>query len=320
MRAFSLSAIFGFKISAHTRRLIRKKKSFLKTVAGERLRDELFKIFAVDNAWHYIDLMDEHGVLEVVIPQVSVMHNVRQGAYHHLDVWGHSLETVKKLEELIIQLKDRDEVSSCLDVVLAGGRKRRELLKLAALLHDIGKPKAFEVKAGKTMFHGHERIGRIISDSVSEKLKLSTAEKFALDTIIFWHLRPGYLADVEVLTQRAIHRYFRDTREEAVSVILISIADQRATRGPMASGASRKKHEKISFSMMDRYFDMLKEEPFERIINGTDLIRSLKLKPGPIFSVILEAVEEAQVEKKIKTRSDALSLARKIIKKGRPKI
>jgi poly(A) polymerase len=315
LRAFSLAAIFGFKIEPHTMRLIEKKKDSLKGVAGERMRDELFKILEVPNAWHYISLLDKRKVLELVIPQVTVMHNVAQGGYHHLDVWGHSMETVKKLEELLGHLAKNQDLGNYLNETMASDRKRRQLIKLAALLHDIGKPKAFEVKAGKTMFHGHERIGRIICDSVSEKLRLSTRERFALDTIIFWHLRPGYLADNAVLTKRAIHRFFRDTEDEAASVLLVSIADQRATRGPLATPESRKKHEKVSFGLLEKYFEIAKEEPFRRLIDGADLIKKCKLKPGPVFSIILDAVEEAQVEGSIKTKTEALALARKIAKK-----
>ena len=316
LRAFSMSALFGFKIAPATLALIKKKKQSLKTIAGERLRDELFKILDAPQAWKYIRLLDKDGILKEVIPQVRLMHHVKQGGYHHLDVWGHSLETVKQLEKLLVQLKDRHEVSAYLNEALSSGRRRKQLIKLAALLHDIGKPKAFEVKAGKTMFHGHERIGRIISDTVSEKIKLSTAERFALDTIIFWHLRPGYLADNVVLTKRAIHRYFRDTKEEAVSVLLVAIADQRATRGPLATPESRKRHEDVSFSLIDRYFEMLKEKPFVRLINGTDLIRSLKLKPGPIFSKLLFGVEEAQVESRVRTKKEALALVRQMLAKS----
>ncbi|MFH0876646.1 MAG: HD domain-containing protein [Candidatus Omnitrophota bacterium] len=314
LRAFSLSAIFGFKIEPETLRLIKKKSASLKKIAGERLRDELFKILDQPHAFSFIAALDKNGVLEEVIPQVAIMHHVKQGGYHHLDVWGHSLETFKKLEDLIVHFAPDPEVMSYLDQVIAGQRKRRSLIKLAALLHDIGKPEAYQVKAGKTMFHGHERIGRLIADSVCEKLKLSTKEKLALDTIIFWHLRPGYLADNAVLTQRAVHRYFRDTREEAVSVLLVSIADQRATRGPLATPASRRRHEKVSFALIRRYFEMLKAKPLVRLVNGRDLIKTLKLKPGPIFSKILQGVEEAQVEGKVRTKKQALVLAKKIAK------
>lgn len=311
LRAFSLSALFDLKIEPKTMKLIDQKKKTLCDVSGERLRDELFKILSVPESWRFINLLDQHGVLEQVIPQVTVMHHVKQGGYHHLDVWGHSLETVKKLDEALKTVSGDRDISAYLDEPMAANRTRRQLIKLAALLHDIGKPKAHEVKAGKTMFHGHERIGRIISDSVSDRLKLSTKEKFAMDTIIFWHLRPGYLADNAVLTKRAVHRYFRDTHDEAVSTLLISIADQRATRGPLATPASRLKHEKVSWQLIKRYFEMRKEKPLVRLINGTDLIKRLKLEPGPVFSRILDAVLEAQVEGQVKTKQEALVLAKR---------
>ena len=312
LRAFSMSAIFGMKIEHGTMRLIRKKKQMLKGVAGERMRDELFKILDSPDSWRYLCALDKEGILEIVIPQVRVMHNVKQGGYHHLDVWRHSLETVKKLDELLFGEVCRKECEAYLNQTLAGDRRRRQLMKLAALLHDIGKPEAYEVKAGKTMFHGHERIGRVIADSISDKLKLSTKEKFALDTIIFWHLRPGYLGDNEVLTKRAVFRYFRDTGEEAVSVLLMSVADQRATRGPLATAESRRRHERNSFELLRRYFERKKEKPFVRLVGGDDLIKKCKLAPGPLFSKILSVVEEAQVEGQFKTKTEALMYAKKV--------
>ncbi len=319
LRAFSLSAIHKFRIFQKTLELIKKKKESLRPVAGERMRDELFKILNVDRAWSTITLLDELHILEIVIPQVRIMHQVRQGAYHHLDVWGHSLETLKKIEELIDKLKNDKDIVKYLDEEMSGGRKRRQLIKMAALLHDIGKPQAYEVKAGKTMFHGHERIGRIICDEVVDKLKLSTREKFALDTIIFWHLRPGYLADNKILSARAIHRYFRDTKEEALSVLLVSIADQRATRGPMATAESRLRHEHVSFSLIKKYFEMLKAKPFKRLINGNDLIKKLKLPPGPLFSTLLNSVEEAQAAGEVTSKTEALALAKKLVEEGKAK-
>jgi len=320
LRAFSLSATLGFAIEPATLRLAQLKREQLRGVAGERLRDEFFKVLAAGDAWRHIRKMDRRHVLENVIPQIRVMHNVKQGGYHHLDVWGHSLETVRKLEEQLGRFRGGPDMAHYLDEPMTTGRSRRQLIKLAAMLHDIGKPKAHEVKAGKTMFHGHERIGRIISDAVSERLRLSTRERFALDTIIFWHLRPGYLADNKVLTRRAVHRFFRDTKEEAVSVLLVSIADQRATRGPLATPESRKRHEKVSFALIGEYFDSLKQKPFVRLINGTDLIRRLRLEPGPVFSTILDAVEDAQVEGRVRTKPQAIALARMIAEKeaGRP--
>ncbi len=319
LRAYSLSALLGFKIEARTLRCAGAKAGLLGRVAGERLRDELFKILGVADSSRFLRAMDEAGVLKEVIPQVRLMHHVKQGGYHHLDVWGHSLETVKKLEGLFVKMRSvSPELAAYLEEPMAADRRRFQLMKMAALLHDIGKPEAHEVKAGKTMFHGHERIGRVICKEVARQLKLATREQVALDTMIFWHLRPGYLADNKVLTRRAVFRYFRDTGAEAVSVLLIAVADQRATRGPLASASSRRRHEKVAFDLTRRYFVLLKEEPFVRLINGDDLIKKLGLEPGPIFSKILTAVEEAQVEGRVKTRQQALAWAKSVAAKKAP--
>ncbi|MFH1622484.1 MAG: HD domain-containing protein [Candidatus Omnitrophota bacterium] len=316
LRAFSLSAILKFEIDKKTLSLAKRYKDKLLSVAGERLRDELFKILDTNESIECINLLDKMGILSRIIPQIELMRRIKQGPYHHLDVWGHSLEALRQLEKLFCDLKD-NELNSYLNGAVGGERKRKQLIKLVCLLHDIGKPQAYEVKEGKTRFHGHERIGRDIADAVSGRLKLSTKEKFAIDTMIFWHLRPGYLADNKNISERAKFRYFRDSGIEAVSILLLSISDQRATRGPKASSASRIKHEKVSFELIREYFKRKKEKKFERLINGDDLIKKLKLEPSPLFKKILQEVEESQAEGKIKTKKQALDLAKKItVKKG----
>ena len=311
LRVFSLSAIFGFKVDKKTLSLAKKSRDELLNVSGERLRDELFKILDVCDSTKYIKLLDKNGILSRVIPQVELMRSIKQGPYHHLDVWGHSLETLRQLENLLSELKDQ-ELNSYLDEKIAGERKRRQLIKLVCLLHDIGKPQALDIKEGKTRFHGHERIGKDIAEAISERLKLSSREKLAIDTMIFWHLRPGYLADNRNVTERAKFRYFRDSGSEALSILLLSISDQRATRGPKALPKSRIKHEKVAFDLVKEYFKKKKEKKFVRLIGGDDLIKKLKLKPSPLFKNILQEVEESQAEGKVKTKKQALELARKV--------
>ncbi|MFC1703284.1 HD domain-containing protein [Candidatus Omnitrophota bacterium] len=315
VRAFSFSAMLDFEIDSATLKAIKRKREKLLQSAEERKRDELFKIFTVNHSAPRIKQMDTIGVLEKVIPQIKIMRNVSQGPYHHLDVWKHSLETLVQLEKLFQQIKGDAELNAYLDQEIVPNRTRRSLMKLGALLHDIGKPEAKKRKDGKMIFHGHERVGRRIIDSIAEMLKLSTKEKFALEKMIFWHLRPGYLANTKMPTQRAVFRYFRDTEEEGVSILIIGIADQRSTRGPLTDKSDRKHHEKVVRGLIKYYFDKQKEEPFVRLIDGNDLIKKLKLSPSPIFATILREVEEAQAEGSITTKKQALELARKLAKK-----
>ena len=312
LRTFSMSAIFKFQIDKKTITLAKKYRDKLLEVAGERLRDELFKILDVDNTTEHIKFMDKVGVLSRVIPQIELMRSIKQGGYHHLDVWQHSIEALRQYELFLKEIDADKELNVYLDEKMAGERKRRQLIKLVCLLHDIGKPDAKLRKEGKTIFHGHERIGKDISEAVSDRLKLSTKEKLAIDTMIFWHLRPGYLGDNKNVTERAKFRYFRDTEDEAIAILLLSISDQRATRGPLADPRSRIKHEKVAFELIGEYFRKKKEKKFVRLIGGNDLIKELKLTPSPLFKDILREIEEAQAEGSIKTRKDALELAKKI--------
>lgn len=314
LRAFSFACIFDFKIDEETIGLIKLKKNKLSQVSAERIRDELFKILDSPNTFDYLLKMDKLKILEIIFPEIKLMRNVSQGPYHHLDVWEHTLETIRQLEGLIKELKDNQEIQDYLNEIISPQRSRRALIKLGALLHDAGKPQARRRQNGKIIFHGHERIALEIVKSVCERLRLSNDESDAIKKMVFCHLRPGYLADNERVTSRAIFRYFRDASSEAVSVLLISLADQRSTKGPLTTRASRVRHEKLVFSLIKEYFRRRKEKKPARLINGDDLIQKFKLEPSPLIGKILAEIEELQAVGKIKTRMEAFKIAKKFIK------
>ena len=314
LRAFSLACIFGFKIDKETLRQVKLKRKKLSAVSFERIRDELFKILDRPNAFDYLLQLDKLKILKIIIPEIEIMRNVKQGPYHHLDVWQHTLETIRQLECIIKELKNNSNIQDNLNGVISSDRRRRALIKLGALLHDIGKPAAKRHEDGKTKFHGHERIGLEITENIAERLKLSNDELDSLKKMVLWHLRPGYLADNEEITPRATFRYFRDTAQEGVSILLISIADQRATKGRLTSEASRIHHEKVVLDLIKTYFRKKKEKKLPRIITGDDLIKKFKLPPSPLIGKILTEVEELQAVGKIKSKRAALKIAQRFIK------
>ncbi|MDD5154922.1 MAG: HD domain-containing protein [Candidatus Omnitrophica bacterium] len=314
LRAFSLSAIFGFKIDRQTLKLMQRDKKNISAVSAERIRDELFKILDTPKAFDCLIEMDKLKILDVIIPEIKIMRGLKQGPYHHLDVWQHSLETLRQTEILISELKNSKEIQSYLDEIISSDRKRRSILKLGAILHDIGKPAALRHKAGKTIFHGHERIGRDISEEIIKRLKLSNDDWGVLSKMVFWHLRPGYLADNQIVSRRAKFRYFRDAGSESISVLLLSIADQRSTRGRLTSEGDRAHHEKICLALIREHMrqaKIIKPRPF---INGDTLIRKFKLKPSPLIGKVLSELEELQAIGKVKSKEEALRAAKKFIK------
>ncbi|MFZ2356717.1 MAG: HD domain-containing protein [Candidatus Omnitrophota bacterium] len=312
LRAFSLSSIFSFEIEKSTLELIKLKKNKLSTVSFERIRDELFKILKQPHVYKYLKMLDDLKVLSVIMPEIECMRGVRQGPYHHLNVLDHSFEAVRQLEIALDENKNK-EINAYLDEPISAERTRGAILKLAAFLHDIGKPKAKRRRAGKTMFHGHEKIGSDMALEIAKRFKLSNNEIAALRKMVFWHLRPGYLADNEEITPRAIFRYFRDTSLEGASTLLLSIADQRATKGRLTSEESRKTHEKVVFRLIKTYFKKQKEKKLPRLITGHDLIKKFKLEPSPLIGKILAQIEELQAVGEIKTKEEAFKKVRQII-------
>jgi poly(A) polymerase len=314
LRAFSFSALLDFKIDEMTKRTLKLRKRKLRQVSFERIRDELFKIFSHPFCIKYLKELDNLGIIEIIFPEIKKMRNIGQGPYHHLDVWQHTLETVRQLEFIFKEIKDDRRLRNYLDQIVSSGRSRRQLLKLAALLHDVGKPAAMRREAGKIKFHGHERIGVAISLDIAKRLKLSNDEWECLKRIIQCHLRPGFLADTDEVTPRAIFRYFRDTKIEALSVLLISLADQRATKGPQATRQSRLRHERLVAALIKKYFKKQEEKKSVRLVNGNELMRRFKLKPSPLIGKILLELEELQAIGKLKNKNQAFKLSSEIIR------
>ena len=315
LRAFSLSCTLNFKIEPWTLSLARKKKNKLSGVSFERIRDELFKILASPRSYESLVELDRCKIMEIIFPEIKAMHKLAQGPYHHLDVWQHTLETLRQLEKIIKTLNRNPDIRGYLDREISSGRHRRELVKLGGLMHDIGKPGTLRIEEGKIKFHGHERLGVNMLEEISQRLKLSNSEIATLKKMILLHLRPGYLADNPILTPRAKFRFFRDAGEEAVSILLISLADQRATKGSLTTPESRRRHERLVRRLIKEYFQKKKEIKPARLINGNDLIKWFKLEPSPLIGKMLSEVEEAQAIGKVRTRKEALILCGKIIKK-----
>ena len=317
LRAFSLSAVLDFKIELETGKLIRKYRDKVCSSAFERITEELFKVLNSDNAFKAFKHMDQAGVLDQLFPEIKPMRRINQGPYHHLDVYQHSLETLKQMERLLPDLKSDRDIQGYLNGVISGLRTRKALLKLAAFLHDVGKPASKRRMKAKICFHGHEKTGRNIVRGISERLRLSGDERGDLDRIIFWHLRPGYLADMARLSPKAVYRFFRDTRDEAVSVLLLSISDQRSTRGPLTRGENRRHHEQVCLGLAKEFFRRKKEKVVPKLVDGHDIMRHLKLPPGPLIGKLLEKIKEAQATGKITTKMEALELAEAVLKKKR---
>jgi len=242
------------------------------------------------------------------------MQRIPQGGHHHLSLINYSFESVRQVEKCFLEFPNDEKIQKYLNEELASGRKRFALIKLAALLHDIGKPETCKKERNKTTYHGHEHVGRYIVRSIAKMIKMSVRERTSLEAMVGHHLRPGYLSNFKNPTPRAIFRFFRDTGDEAIGVLFLSLADQRSTRGPLTTEKDQKHHEEIIHDLIFRYFTEEKKEKKVRILTGNDLIKQLKLKPSPIFTKILARIEEKYALGEIKTKKQALDVAKKMVR------
>ncbi|MBI4722056.1 MAG: HDIG domain-containing protein, partial [Candidatus Stahlbacteria bacterium] len=179
------------------------------------------------------------------------------------------------------------------------------VLKLGALLHDIGKPDCYsEEKDGTIHFYGHEEKGVELLDSIRKQVNLSNDEFKVLQSLLRYHMRPHLLAREKNLTNKAIWRLVRDGGEESPAIFLLAYADALASGG---------KGSKEVWELLKRGIEIwneMRQPKFKPLLTGDDLIE-IGFKPGPIFREILEQVEEARIEGELHTTEEALKFVKR---------
>ncbi len=208
--------------------------------------------------------LDSHGLLTVLIPEFLPARGMRQPELHHWDVLEHSLETVGYLEHLatLLQQPPAQIEHSPLDLSHQGdmlaiqtllkeaeeqqlfsfARLTSAPMKMAALLHDIGKTTTYTVtEEGDIRFYGHPQAGIPLTQQILRRLNASIQERRLAQQVAGHHMRPGQLSR-DTVTQRAIRRYFVDLGPTGIYVALISLADHLAMRGPEPLTSSWERH------------------------------------------------------------------------------
>ncbi|PDW01772.1 CCA tRNA nucleotidyltransferase [Candidatus Viridilinea mediisalina] len=200
---------------------------------------------------------------------------------------------------------------SLLNETRGGGSYRRSaLLKFAALLHDNAKPQCkAQQPDGSVNFHGHQSQGAEVALQICRRLRISRNESGYVRLIVREHMRPGQLRNAEVVSARAIARFFRDLEPAAPDVLLHELADHLATRGPTLNPQAWTTHVAWIEQVLHAGYSPAPEQP-KPLVNGHDLMDILSLSPGPQLGALLREIGEAQAAGEITTRAEALALAR----------
>lgn len=270
LRAVRFAARFGFSLDRAALAAIHELRSLIRNVSHERVRDEILKILTEDAPRRGFELLDETGLLQIILPEVKSMQGVQQPPQFHPegDVWTHTL------------------------MMLDGLKEPTTTLALGVLLHDVGKPPTFSVRE-RIRFDHHVEIGAKMAEEICNRLRLSSAETRQVVALVENHLRFKDLPQMRSSTQMRFLRM--EGFEEHLELHRL---DCLASHGNLSNYDLAKK------ILAETPAEKIKPRP---LIGGDDLIAH-GYAPGPRFKEMLRAVEDAQLEGVIHTREDALRL------------
>lgn len=314
LRAFRHAALLGFEIEAPTKAAITQHAGRIKHTAGERVREELIKLLACPQSHSCLREMDETKLLTEIFDELQPLKTCTQNAHHTFDAFEHTMAAYFQLEKLLSSLNTMFEKAAVLPEPLLHDPAR---LKLAMLLHDIGKPRARTTdKDGAAHFYNHEALGADMLRPISRRLKLANEWSAYLDFIIRNHLRPLHLFmahQQQTLTCKGIARFFMKSRGPAVDLLIHAMADARGKKNEerLTETFERFCRDLVYTYLLD-FAEKAKQPP---LINGHDLIGELNLTPSPLFNKLLARIEEKRLAGRLQSRAEALEWIKNFIKR-----
>ena len=273
LRAPRFAARLDYTIEPATFEAIRDMASLINDTSAERIRDEIVKGLTEGHARAYIERLDEIGLLEHVLPEVAAMKGVEQPPKFHPegDVFVHTL----------LMLEHMDTPSPA--------------LALGVLLHDVGKPRT-QTFDDRIRFNTHDKAGARMAETICRRLRIPNAAASQVSWLVENHMR---LAATPRMRESKRKRFVR--HEGFGDLLELCRLDCLASHGSMET-----------IDWIAQYLSQLPAESLrpEPLLSGTDLI-AMDYAPGPLFTEILRAVEDAQLEGALTTPEEAQAFARK---------
>jgi putative nucleotidyltransferase with HDIG domain len=315
LRLARFTSELGLAADPGTVSLAQRAAARIGAVAAERCFYELRRLIGSDDPLTGIRLAEHVGLLPELLPELDTLRGVEQNPYHHLDVWGHTLEVLERVVEIEGDLEPvfgelAEPVGAELRRPLADELTRGEALRLGALLHDAGKPATRAVTAeGRVLFWGHDGVGAGVARDALRRLHASTALAEYVAALAQHHLRLGFLVHERPLTRRHVYRYMRACEPVELEVTVLSAADRLATRGERTRDEAVEAHLQLARELAAEALAW-RAHPPSPPLRGDELIDALGIEPGPEVGRLLEVVEEAAFAGEASSREEALAVAR----------
>ena len=277
MRAARFMSQLNFTIDPAVIAAIKSMTARLEIISAERIRDEFIKIIMSDNPRLGITLLVETGLADIFLPEIPKLKLEIDEHHHHKDVYEHTLTVL----EQAIALEER-----------LGGPNLT--LRLAALLHDIGKPKTKELIAGGGVsFHHHEVVGSRLCKERMKKLRFDNHIIKDVAQLVFLHLRFHGYGNGE-WTDSAVRRYARDAEELLIHLHLLTRADCTTRNQKKAEGLA-----KTYDQLEERIALLMEQEELNKIrpdLSGEQIMEILSIKPSPAVGKAYDFLLELRLE------------------------
>ena len=274
MRAVRFAVQLNFEIEKETAKAIKSASWRIEMIAKERIRDELEKIIMAQNAKEGIELLEEMGLLKYVMPELREGIGVGQNKHHIYNVWDHNLKSLDYAVNKNYPLE----------------------IRLAALLHDVGKPKTKVGEGPDSTFYNHEVVGAKITARILDRLHFSKDFTEKVVHLVRCHL---FYYNVGEVTESGVRRFLRRVGPENVDDLIKVRESDRIGSGVPKAVPYKIRH--LLFMIEKVKHDPISPKMLK--INGTDIMEILKIEPSPkigrILSVLLEEIIE-NPEKNVK--------------------
>jgi tRNA nucleotidyltransferase/poly(A) polymerase len=326
LRAVRLAHILKMRIDPETETLVRAGQELLARPSAERLRDELMALLAISDAARAMQKLDSFGLLAPIVPEIEPMRTCALADDPHTSILQHTWRVMEALDDLlddarisvegtIYEAPYAEKLAAHFASPLANDRPRAATYRLAALLHDCGKPAMRTTDtSGQVHFSGYESAGAAWAGQRARALRLSNAEVLRAETVIRHQSAASRMAyELHPPTPRAIYRFFNAAGDCAPELALFAIADCLGEPHPNGCLPSAE----IARLLLNEYYTRYESSVTPpTLINGFDLL-AIGLDQGRTLGEVLEAVREAQMTGQIATREEALALAQQLINQRR---
>jgi putative nucleotidyltransferase with HDIG domain len=324
VRAYRFCAALDFRLEEQTRGWLRAAAGGIAHVEGQRVGDELLRLLDAPRVGRTIAEMDADGILSHVLPELEEGRDMDQPGFHHLSVQAHAIEALSSMEALLARPETLLPRSAAIVAEYLRRPRTRPLLLMAALLHDVGKPACHTREPeGRIRFTGHPSAGAAIAARILQRLAWPARIRDGVVALVAHHMRVFDLARLAIdggraaddigrtISMGAIRRMFRQVHGHEPGLMLTALADSHASRGPAKSPGYDAALATVCDQMLRGYIEYTTVQAPEPLLTGKDLIAE-GFAPGPIFSALLQAVEDSRSEGRVSNRQQALDLARRL--------